>query len=317
VKRKSRDIEVFSLSALDVFASAMGAFVVLSVMMFPYYYKGKEFEEQIRSLKVEAMVAASKAEKAEATAEEARKKAANVDDLKVSDASQEARQLKAAAEATAALAARIEDLRKKIDAETKTKVVKKPTKTKRKHKVTFRFLGLKSDEDRYLILIDGSKRIKKFATNLPKILSDTVSVFGPGKEFAVAFYKYKNKQLVYNRWPTSGFVEGGRDSRIDAIEFMKRQYARMEGESATYQALTRAIKEETDALIFVSDGFIFKKSNQGKSYSQIVEDVTARNISKVQINSVAVGIFYRHTMFAEFMNKLSVRNAGDLKAIPP
>ena len=45
MKKKDRTVEA-SLSALDLFASAMGGFVLLSVIMLPYDYKGKELEAE-------------------------------------------------------------------------------------------------------------------------------------------------------------------------------------------------------------------------------------------------------------------------------
>ena len=44
MKKKDQTVEVFSFSALDLFASALGKFVMLSVIMLPYDYKGKELE---------------------------------------------------------------------------------------------------------------------------------------------------------------------------------------------------------------------------------------------------------------------------------
>ena len=37
MKRRSRDINVFSMSALDLFASALGAFILIAVVIFPYF----------------------------------------------------------------------------------------------------------------------------------------------------------------------------------------------------------------------------------------------------------------------------------------
>ena len=37
MKRKNREISIFSMSALDLFASAMGAFILIAVVMFPYF----------------------------------------------------------------------------------------------------------------------------------------------------------------------------------------------------------------------------------------------------------------------------------------
>ncbi len=37
MRRPSREVNIFSLSALDLFASATGAFAILAVILFPYY----------------------------------------------------------------------------------------------------------------------------------------------------------------------------------------------------------------------------------------------------------------------------------------
>ena len=50
MKKKDQTVEVFSFSALDLFASALGKFVMLSVIMLPYDYKGKELEAKRQPL---------------------------------------------------------------------------------------------------------------------------------------------------------------------------------------------------------------------------------------------------------------------------
>ena len=39
MRRPNRNIEIFSMSVLDMFASALGAFIIVSVILFPYYKK--------------------------------------------------------------------------------------------------------------------------------------------------------------------------------------------------------------------------------------------------------------------------------------
>ena len=59
----------------------------------------------------------------------------------------------------AALSAKIEDLEKQIDS-VRRKLAKKQTFTKKpKKKMSFRFLGLKTDKSWYLILVDGATRV--------------------------------------------------------------------------------------------------------------------------------------------------------------
>ena len=37
MKRRNREINIFSMSALDLFASALGAFILIAIVMFPYF----------------------------------------------------------------------------------------------------------------------------------------------------------------------------------------------------------------------------------------------------------------------------------------
>ena len=38
MKFRSREINVFSMSALDLFASALGAFILISLVLMPYFF---------------------------------------------------------------------------------------------------------------------------------------------------------------------------------------------------------------------------------------------------------------------------------------
>ena len=37
MKRRNREINVFSMSALDLFACALGAFILIAIVLFPYF----------------------------------------------------------------------------------------------------------------------------------------------------------------------------------------------------------------------------------------------------------------------------------------
>lgn len=45
MRRPSRNIEIFSMSVLDMFASALGAFILMAVILFPFYQKGVQLEQ--------------------------------------------------------------------------------------------------------------------------------------------------------------------------------------------------------------------------------------------------------------------------------
>lgn len=50
MRRPHRHIEIFSMSVLDLFASALGAFILIAIILFPYYKK--DVTEELKASKV-------------------------------------------------------------------------------------------------------------------------------------------------------------------------------------------------------------------------------------------------------------------------
>jgi von Willebrand factor type A domain len=68
MKRPNRTISILSMSALDVLAMATGVFVLLLVMLMPYYRKTMDAEAEIEAARVAAAAAHAKVQSPEATA---------------------------------------------------------------------------------------------------------------------------------------------------------------------------------------------------------------------------------------------------------
>lgn len=51
MKSRSRELNIFSMSALDLFASAMGAFILIAFVLFPYFPKTGESAERVADVK--------------------------------------------------------------------------------------------------------------------------------------------------------------------------------------------------------------------------------------------------------------------------
>ena len=86
MKRPSRELNIFSLSALDLFASAMGAFILIAVILFPYYQQNSKIVQDLQEAKTKAEIADQNAKaaeeaqrKAEAAAKAAEQRAASVE----------------------------------------------------------------------------------------------------------------------------------------------------------------------------------------------------------------------------------------------
>lgn len=63
MRRRNRTIEIFSISALDLFASALGAFILVTMILFPYYGQGRTMAARLDA--ADADLAGSKAHAAE------------------------------------------------------------------------------------------------------------------------------------------------------------------------------------------------------------------------------------------------------------
>ncbi len=53
MKRRSKEINIFSISALDLFASGMGAFILITIILIPYFPNEAPPEEVVAALKAE------------------------------------------------------------------------------------------------------------------------------------------------------------------------------------------------------------------------------------------------------------------------
>jgi len=53
MKFRNREINVFSMSALDLFASALGAFILITVVLFPYFPNTGDSAERVADIKVQ------------------------------------------------------------------------------------------------------------------------------------------------------------------------------------------------------------------------------------------------------------------------
>jgi hypothetical protein len=71
--RKNREINIFSMSALDLFACALGAFLLLMIMLFPYYKNETDTKQRLQTSQEEARNCKSQIEQAERQRQQAEK----------------------------------------------------------------------------------------------------------------------------------------------------------------------------------------------------------------------------------------------------
>ena len=70
MRLRSKEINVFSMSALDLFASALGAFILISVVLFPYFPNTGDSQERVDEVKAELEQANAQLEETSAQLEQ-------------------------------------------------------------------------------------------------------------------------------------------------------------------------------------------------------------------------------------------------------
>jgi von Willebrand factor type A domain len=66
---RRRTMEMFSISALDLFASALGTFILLAILLFPFYLRQPSLDTELQGAQAELAASAQSLREAERTAE--------------------------------------------------------------------------------------------------------------------------------------------------------------------------------------------------------------------------------------------------------
>jgi F0F1-type ATP synthase membrane subunit b/b' len=107
--RRRQTLEVLSISSLDLFASALGVFILIAILMFPYYLRQPSIEQNLAGARQELSAAGSSASDARQSAQAAAE-ARDQAEAELAQARQALRQAEAqAAAATETLAKASED----------------------------------------------------------------------------------------------------------------------------------------------------------------------------------------------------------------
>ena len=79
MRRRNKEINIFSMSALDLFASALGAFILIAVVLFPYFPNIGSSPEHVTALRAQLREAQQQLQASQAELAQARQEA---EDLK-------------------------------------------------------------------------------------------------------------------------------------------------------------------------------------------------------------------------------------------
>jgi hypothetical protein len=310
MRSRNRSIEVFSLSAVDLFASAMGAFIIISIIMMPDYQKEARSQDDLRVLE-------ELAGKTRAELDQSETGLAAV--LKALQAAQtRARELEAEEDI---VSSEIETLAAERQARNEQPPPPPPQpeaveeETERRE-VSFRFLGLKTKKTRILFMVDMNSYLAEHQALVRETVIRAMDSLQLGYQFAILGFHQLDSGPKYYHWPAGNqLAKVSAKSRKEAIGFLNSLKGEFRGSSSLLGAFEESSSMPVDAIILLSDGLPNPEFNGGLSSSQLARSITLANTRNREIHTVTVGDYFKYQGTVEFMEALARANFGGFLAL--
>ena len=312
-RRASRQIEIFSLSAIDLFAAAMSAFALLTIVLMPYYQK--EIIERTPENALSDMLRAAEdsavetTEQRKALEEKRSAMSANVSDIE-SDAENLLAELRAAEQTL---------LEKKAEAEQAADVpepiAEDPGPTIEKAAIAFRFLGLKTTADDIVVALDMNRCMGGHEASVRDVMERIITSLQENHALRVVGFQQTDSGPRLQSYPSSGLVQINTGAAPDAVAFSNGLTRQFGGSASMLNAFDQMLAGPGEAIFLVSDGLPNPRANDGLRPQQLANEITRRNRGRKEIHTVVVGNYFEYEGTVEFMEILAQRNGGQFMAL--
>jgi len=301
---------VYSLSAIDLFASAMGAFIIITIILMPDYQKEVRLEGHLEYIE-------SLAGQTEALVNDTEQ---GTDSIQESLSTAQTLQLELQAEQEI-MSSELETIRAQLQARNDQPPPPPPSPVETdedqgSNLVTFRFLGLKTDKTRLLLLIDMNKYLAGHEALVAKTVARALGSLKSGYEFGILGFQQLDSGPRYHRWPEDGeLVAMSGSNRAKALRFVRQLSGKFEGSSSVRDALSLAFASPAEAIILISDGLPNPAYNGGLPPRALIQDIVLSNIGDKEIHAVTIGDYFRYKGTVDFMESLARANSGNFLAL--
>ena len=301
---------VFSLSAIDLFASAMGAFIIITIILMPDYQKEVRLEGHL------AYIEALKGQ-TEAILNDTE---VGVTSLNEALTTAQRREMELQAEHDI-MSSELETIRAKLQARNEEPPPPPPSPVETEEElgsnlVTFRFLGLKTDKTRILLLVDMNKYLSDHETLVARTVVRALDSLKSGYEFGILGFQQLDSGPRYHRWPENGgLAPMNSANRAQAQRFLSQLAGQFEGSSSVRDAFAEALETPAEAIILFSDGLPNPAYNGGLPPRALIQDIVLSNTRGIEIHSVTLGDYFKYKGTVEFMENLARANSGSFLAL--
>jgi hypothetical protein len=306
MRRPNRDTTVFTTSAIDLFASALGAFILLVMILFPYYRNAGSDDAFSRTQEIQERRRLASGEIAELLAAGATAQS-EVQDLDEANRGIEA--------ALSRLREKMADIKTQLAAEPVVapepveEIVEDPEPEALVAGVEFSILGLATEAKSFVIVVDMSGSMLSFTELMIKSVLEVLDPLDSSNEFAIIGYQGNPAPVLWT-YPDRGLVQGTAANLEAAQEFTRSLARRFSGSTPTHYALLAALQYPADAIILMSDG------EPDNSPGFIIQDIATLNrYEKKEIHTVAIGDYTQNRGLVMFLQTLARQNEGDFVGV--
>jgi len=305
-----RNISVFSISALDLFAAALGAFILIVLVLFPYYKLGgtdQSMDELEELVKKRRLVASS-------TQTEMSQIRAIQAEIRLLD-----KQYRTTETEMSVTEAKIREVQKQTaeieipdpppQPEPDPEPVPEPEPAAEPPRSTnqgieFSILGLATTKKEVVIVVDMSGSMRSHTGNVERALNEILDVMKPDNSFSIIGYR---GGPTYDTFPRNGRVtRADANSLSQARSFVSGLSRRFGGGTPTQSAMIKALNLRPEAVILISDG-----APDDGTPGEIIANVSNRNRGRAEIHTVAIGDYTQDKALTIFLQELANRNGGD------
>ncbi len=301
-----RNSAVFSTSAIDLFASALGAFILLVMLLFPYYRNAGSNEAfaKTREIMQQRNLAASDVDEMLSRL-----------DLVRSELQDISRQNEDRQRRIEALRARLGDANRELaalptpipDVEVTTPEPPPPPII---DGVEFSILGLASESKSFVVLVDMSGSMINYEGLMLKSVLEILEPLDEDNRFAIVGF-HGNPEPILWRYPGgTGMVAGSEENLRQAREFVRGLARKFVGSTPTHYALQAALEYPSNAVILMSDG----APNSPPGY--IIQNISRLNqFRQTELHTVAIGDYTQNRELVLFLQSLARLNNGDFVGV--
>ena len=307
MRRPNRETTVFTTSAIDLFASALGAFILLVMILFPYYRNEGSDDAFSRTQEIQDMRRLASGEIAELLADQ-------------STATSEVQDMN---EANRGIEAQISRIRKQL-ADIKTQLAEKPIPKPEPVEevieetepealvagVEFSILGLATEAKSFVIVIDMSGSMLSFTDLMVKSVLELLDPLDETNDFAIIGYQGNPSPVLWTFPDRTGLLQATPANLDAAKNFVLSLARRFSGSTPTHYAILSALQYPADAIILLSDG------EPDNSPGFIIQDIGGLNrFENKEIHTVALGDYTQNRGLVMFLQTLARQNGGDFVGV--